>query len=226
MRQKYTTENVFPVRCYSFKAPEELNNQALEVTRKQEYRNFNLDWDGRGGVGTTDDIQTDPEFRPLMQWFQQCIDTLHFDNGWCCDRIMVNKAWCNRADPCSGHHHDAHRHPMSWLSGIYYMTPGAPTIFLDPIDRREWASLHLDGGPGAECRWHYHGGPGGLIIFPSWLIHASLANNDDVQRFTIAFNTFPQGDINMGGWQRPMVNVPKVRGWDILGPLPLRDYKK
>ena len=47
-----------------------------------------------------------------------------------------------------------------------------------------------------------------------------------MQRFTIAFNTFPQGDINMGGWQRPMVNVPKVRGWDILGPLPLRDYKK
>ena len=30
----------------------------------------------------------------------------------------------------------------------------------------------------------------------------------------------------MGGWERPMVNIPKVRGWDILGPLPLKDYKK
>ena len=226
MRQKYTTENLFPIRCFSFKAEPEFNNKTLEAAQNIDYRNYNLDANGRGGVGTTDDIQTLPEFRDIMRWFQQCVDTLHFDNGWCCDRIIVNKAWCNQSRGGSGHHHDAHRHPMSYLSGIYYMTEGAPTIFLDPVDKREWSSLHLDGGPGSDCRFFYHGGPGGLIIFPSWLVHASIENVDPVDRFSIAFNTFPQGDVNMGGWQRPMVNIPKVRGWDILGPLPLKDYKK
>ena len=225
-RQEYNTENVFPIRCWSFQASQELTETTLEAAQEIDYRSYNEDGMGAGGTGTTDDIQTLEQFRPAMEWIQKCVDTLHFDNGWCCDRLIVNKAWCNQARPDSGHHHIPHRHPMSFLSCVFYLTDGAPTIFLDPVDKREWGQLHLDGGLDGGA-FHYHGGPGGLIFFPSYMVHGSAPHYDsEITRFSMAANVFPQGDINMGGWQRPMVNIPKVRGWEILGPLPLKDYKK
>ena len=225
-RQEYNTENIFPIRCWSFQASQELTETTLEAAQEIDYRSYNEDGMGAGGTGTTDDIQTLEQFRPAMEWIQKCVDTLHFDNGWCCDRLIVNKAWCNQARPNSGHHHIPHRHPMSFLSCVFYLTDGAPTIFLDPVDKREWGQLHLDGGLDGGA-FHYHGGPGGLIFFPSYMVHGSAPHYDsEITRFSMAANVFPQGDINMGGWQRPMVNIPKIRGWEILGPLPLKDYKK
>ncbi len=225
-RQEYNTENIFPIRCWSFQASQELTETTLEAAQEIDYRSYNEDGMGAGGTGTTDDIQTLEQFRPAMEWIQKCVDTLHFDNGWCCDRLIVNKAWCNQARPDSGHHHIPHRHPMSFLSCVFYLTDGAPTIFLDPVDKREWGQLHLDGGLDGGA-FHYHGGPGGLIFFPSYMVHGSAPHYDsEITRFSMAANVFPQGDINMGGWQRPMVNIPKIRGWEILGPLPLKDYKK
>ena len=80
-------------------------------------------------MGTTNDIQTNPDFVNMFEWFQHCIDTLHADNGWDADRVVVNKAWANRSDASTGDHHDPHRHPMSYLSGIFYPSEGPPTVF-------------------------------------------------------------------------------------------------
>ena len=113
---------------------------------------------------------------------------------------------------------------MSYLSGIFYLTEGPPTVFLDPIDKREWQQFHLDGGPARDCRQFLHGGVGGCFIFPSYMIHASVENNEDVDRYSIAFNTFPQGNLNSGGWEQPMVTVNVTSGWSQLGPLKLSDY--
>ena len=219
MRQDYKTENLFPIRCFSFKASKDLLKQTLDTAKNQEYRSYN----GSGGVGTTDDIQHLPEFSAIHNWFQHCIDTLHVDNGWNCDRIVINKSWINRSDGESGHHHTPHRHPMSYLSGIFYLTEGAPTIFVDPIAQREWAQLHLDGGPIEDSTQFIHPIAGGLFLFPSYLIHSSDPNYHSADRFSIAFNTFPQGDVNLGGWGSPMLKV-KVDGWSDLGPLKLSDY--
>lgn len=219
MRQKYQTENLFPVRTFFFKAPDSLVSETLEKAKQLTYRSYNDPY----GVGTSNDIHANQDFRSTFAWFQECIDTLHKDNGWQCDRIVVNKGWVNRSDARSGHHHDAHRHPMSYLSGIFYLTEGPPTVFLDPIQQREWQQFHLDGGPHHECRKFVHAGVGGLVVFPSWLIHASVDNESEDDRYTIAFNTFPQGDLNSGGWDQPMARV-KVEGWDDLGPLNLFDY--
>lgn len=221
MRQEYQTELFFPVKCYKFQASEDLRAETLEKVKTLQFKSFNEP----AGVGTTNDIHKYQDFASIFAWFQQCIDTLHVDAGWNCDRLLINKGWANRSDKYTGHHHDAHRHPMSYVSGIFYLTEGPPTVFLDPLFQREWSSFYLDGFPLEESRKFYHAGSGGLIIFPSWLIHASVGNNSDIDRYTIAFNTFPQGDINTGGWNQPMARVT-VEGWDSLGPLNLSDYAR
>ena len=222
MRQKYDNFNLFPVRCWNFQASDALVSDTLDKVMKLDYRKYNPD----GGVGTSNDIHANPEFRGLHDWFQQCIDTLHTDNAWQADRIVVNKSWVNRSDAEKGEHHAPHRHPMSYLSGIFYLTEGPPTVFLDPLAQREWAQLHLDGGPARDCRQFIHSGAGGCFIFPSYMIHSSVENYEDVDRYSIAFNTFPQGNLNSGGWEQPMVTVNVTSGWSQLGPLNLSDYAR
>ena len=219
MRQKYSTVNMFPIRCFSFKAPKELTESTLEKVNSLEYRCYN----GDGGVGTSLDIHKNPDFYDLHEWFQRCVDSLHVDNGWSCDRIVVNKSWVNRSDAETGHHHTPHRHPMSWLSGIYYLTDGAPTIFVDPLSQREWAQFHVDGGPITDATQYIQPQPGGLFVFPSYMIHSTDPNFEACNRFSIAFNTFPSGALNFGGWDQAMAKV-QVEGWADLGPLNLSDY--
>ena len=62
------------------------------------------------------------------------------------------------------------------------------------------------------------------IPFPSWLVHASVENLGKEDRYSIAFNTYPQGNLNSGGWEQPMVTVNVTSGWSQLGPLKLSDY--
>ena len=219
MRQDYLPLNFFPIQCYEFRCSQILLDNTLNLVKDLKYSAYNEPT----GVKTSPDFQDREVFAPLMSWFQQCVDTIHFDTGLDCDRLAVNKAWANRSLAKSRHHHDAHRHPMSYLSGIFYLTPGAPTIFVDPLFQREWGSFHLDGTVAQELA--YHGGPGGLIVFPSYMIHASLPNVDDVDRYSIAFNTFPTGNINSGGHGQPMSKV-KVDAWKDLGPLKLSDYAR
>ena len=219
MRQKYQTDHLFPIRFWTFRAPEELTLDALEKVKKLEFRRYNEP----SGVGTSDQLHSRPEFEELHRWFQQCVDTLHVDNGWQCDRLVVNKSWANRSDAKTGDRHDAHRHPMSYLSGIFYLTGGPPTVFLDPLAQREWGQFHLDGGPVSETRQFVHAGIGGLILFPSYMVHASVGNEEDIDRYTIALNTFPSGVINAGAFDRPMAEV-SVNGWKQLESLNLNDY--
>jgi len=220
VRQNYEPLNLFPIQCFEFRCDQLMIDDTLGLAKDLVYQAYNEPT----GVKTSDDIHRMEVFKPLMSWFQTCIDTVHVDTGLDCDRLAVNKAWSNRSLAKSGHHHDAHRHPMSYYSGIFYLTPGAPTIFVDPLFQREWGSFHLDGKIGMELA--YHGGAGGLIIFPSYMIHASLPNHDDVDRYSIAFNTYPNGGINTGGFGKPMSKV-KVESWnDNLGPLNLNDYAR
>ena len=222
MRQDYVTQPMFPIRCFSFKAPVGLTKDTLAKAEKMAYKNYNAEY----GVGTTSDICNNPIFKELHVWFQSCIDTLHADNGWNCDRLVVNKSWINRSDAESGHHHAPHRHPMSYLSAIFYLTPGPVTIFADPIAQREWAQFHLDGGPIRDSTHYVTPIPGGLFIFPSYMIHSSDPNYSFHNRFSIAFNTFPQGSVNSGGWDQSMVDVKVTGAWDELGPLDLSTYAK
>ena len=211
---EYRVNHLFPVRFWTFEAPVELTTDTLEKLKTIEYRSYNEPY----GVGTSDQLHSRPEFRNLHAWFQEAVDQVHKDNGWQCDRLVVNKSWANRSDAGSGHHHSPHRHPMSYLSGIFYLTEGSPTVFLDPVRDREWGQFHLDGGPLSENRQFIHPGAGSLVLFPSYMVHGSVENESDIDRFTIAINTFPSGVINTGAYDRPMAEV-SVNGWETLTEL-------
>ncbi len=85
MRQDYKEIPLFPIRCWSFKAPSKLRIDTLEGMKKLEYRDYNAD----GAVGTSEEMTRLPQFYDIHEWFQHCVDTVHADNSWTCDRIVI-----------------------------------------------------------------------------------------------------------------------------------------
>ena len=86
MRQNYQQLNFFPIQCYEFRCDQFLLDTTLGLVKDLEYRSFNEPT----GVLTTDDIQQQQSFHPLMSWFQECVDTVHADTALNCDRLVVN----------------------------------------------------------------------------------------------------------------------------------------
>ena len=105
--------------------------------------------------------------------------------------IRLTDMWVNIMPPSAAH--SLHLHPLSFISGTYYVvTPRAcPGLkFEDPrLDRFMAAPPKL---PGArrENQMHitYPAEAGNVILFESWLRHEVAANRVDEERISISFN--------------------------------------
>jgi uncharacterized protein (TIGR02466 family) len=105
--------------------------------------------------------------------------------------VALSDIWVNIMPPTAAH--SLHLHPLSFISGTYYVvTPrGCPGLkFEDPrLDRFMAAPPRL---PGArrENQTHitYPAEAGKVILFESWLRHEVPANRVAGERISISFN--------------------------------------
>lgn len=105
--------------------------------------------------------------------------------------IRLSDIWVNIMPPTAAH--SLHLHPLSFISGTYYVaTPrGCPGLkFEDPrLDRFMAAPPKL---PTArrENQVHitYPADAGNVILFESWLRHEVASNRSDEERISVSFN--------------------------------------
>lgn len=105
--------------------------------------------------------------------------------------VALTDLWVNIMPPDAAH--SLHLHPLSFISGTYYVAtpPGCPGLkFEDPrLDRFMAAPPRL---PSArrENQVHvtYPAEAGNVILFESWLRHAVAANRTDAERISVSFN--------------------------------------
>lgn len=127
--------------------------------------------------------------RKLMRHVRAFAQTLDFDLRG--RSIALTDLWVNIMPPTAAH--SLHLHPLSFISGTYYVaTPrGCPGLkFEDPrLDRFMAAPPRL---PSArrENQVHvtYPAEAGNVILFESWLRHEVAANRVDEERISISFN--------------------------------------
>jgi len=152
-----------------------------------------------------------PEVDQLFGFFEQCLREYRAVYKLYCDNLDITLAWSNHAPAGSGFGHPLHRHPMSYLSAVYYLTDGAPTYFDDPCTPRVTDTLDVWYHDKMECAWGINekveAEAGKLILFPAWLKHYSGRQVEDYDRWTISFNAFPTGKTNVGPWDMPQLNV-------------------
>ena len=89
--------------------------------------------------------------------------------------------------------HSLHLHPLSFVSGTYYVaTPrGCPGLkFEDPRLSKFMAAPPRIPAARRENKTHvtYPAEAGNVILFESWLRHEVAANRVDAERISISFN--------------------------------------
>lgn len=105
--------------------------------------------------------------------------------------IRMTDFWVNIMPPSAAH--SLHLHPLSFISGTYYVATPAGCSglkFEDPrLDRFMAAPPKLPSAPPA-ARTHvvYPAKAGNVILFESWLRHEVAANRVDRERISVSFN--------------------------------------
>lgn len=105
--------------------------------------------------------------------------------------IRLTDCWVNIMPPSAAH--SLHLHPLSFISGTYYVaTPaGCPGLkFEDPRLDRFMAAPPKKAGARPANRTHaaYPAEAGQVILFESWLRHEVSPNRVDAERISISFN--------------------------------------
>lgn len=198
---------LFPTDIYEFRLDEEdmwMSDKALDYIKTLEMSMYNYP----AGVRTSrGDIHKEEPMLPLIGFFHDCLEYIRCDLVLQVEELKISLSWANWAPGKSGAGHPLHRHPYSYLSGVYYFTEGSRTVFQDPVDIRNLDTLeiirdHFD-GPYEK----FEAEPGKLLIFPGWLRHFSEPQAREDDRFTMSFNALPHGAVNAGPQGVPMARI-------------------
>ena len=105
--------------------------------------------------------------------------------------IRLTDLWVNIMPPNAAH--SLHLHPLSFISGTYYVvTPrGCPGLkFEDPRLDRFMAAPPKIAGASRENKAHitYPATAGHVLLFESWLRHEVSANRVNAERISVSFN--------------------------------------
>ena len=105
--------------------------------------------------------------------------------------IRLSDIWVNIMPPTAAH--SLHLHPLSFISGTYYVaTPrGCPGLkFEDPRLSKFMAAPPKISGARPANRAHitYPAKAGNVILFESWLRHEVAANRVREERISVSFN--------------------------------------
>jgi uncharacterized protein (TIGR02466 family) len=105
--------------------------------------------------------------------------------------VRLTDLWVNIMPPAAAH--SLHLHPLSFISGTYYVvTPrGCPGLkFEDPRLSKFMAAPPRQASARRENHAHitYPAEAGNVILFESWLRHEVAANRSDAERISVSFN--------------------------------------
>ena len=109
--------------------------------------------------------------------------------------LKITQSWTNYTD--QGQYHHKHAHPNSFVSGVFYVQSNREhdkIYFYNDAYRQikfppeEWNVWNSES-------WWFDVGTNDLMLFPSSLTHSVETVNHEETRISLAFNTFPVGQV-------------------------------
>ena len=198
---------IFPTNIFEFQLHDlQLRDDVYSYIDTLKMSRFNFPHRVMSSHG---DLHKHVELKPLYNWFHQCLEEARIAEGLQCESLKISLSWANWAPKQSGAGHPMHRHNYAYYSAVYYLTEGSPTVFLDPVDIRGLDTLEILQGDRESVpnEKEIVAEPGKLILFPGWLRHCSAPHHQDFNRFTISFNSLPDGAINGGPGGVPVATL-------------------
>lgn len=175
---------LFPVSFYEFDANSKLLAKILASVTSLDYI------DNNGNRRSKTDLFYDSE---LFDWFNSCIAEAGKDIGLPDPtKLVITSCWVNKNVKL--HRHHRHRHPNSFLSGVFYLTShssdGNINFFKENNWFANWDNLQIKGQKNKEHVKTFYPKEGKLILFPSHIEHEVKSVKDHTIRYSISFNTF------------------------------------
>jgi len=108
-------------------------------------------------------------------------------------KLEIVTSWSNVTLKSASHH--VHNHKNSILSGVFYLSDNNSALrFYNPFEIYEAFDLNnydnLDYHSFNSKFWDITPLKNTLIVFPSWLDHGVVEQENDSERISLAFNTF------------------------------------
>lgn len=151
----------------------------------------------KGGnfASTNTNILDVPEFSQIKEFVIDAIK--HYTKGvmkWEDNEFYITQSWLN-VNPANTSH-AMHYHFNSIISGVFYLQ----TTDSDSITFYNDAKTLLDFKKSSyniynSENWEIPVKPGMIAIFPSQLTHSVKVHDSNVERISIAFNTFVKGTL-------------------------------
>lgn len=136
--------------------------------------------------------QISAQFDMLKQWIDIQVKNYVRDLQWdiSSSALFMSSFWINRMS--KGCHHSFHLHPLSVISGTFYLkVPNGSGAFKieDPRLMALMGTPMKKTGKGVEGRHvEIKTKPGELLLFESWLKHEVPANHSNQDRVSVSFN--------------------------------------
>jgi len=128
----------------------------------------------------------------LKKRIEECALEYVYQSGWTGQwngnsPIEIKESWLNVME--SGSNHSPHCHPGYSISGVYYFRVDESFGSLS-FSNPNPLLMSCNFPQGFICPQHSLITPcrGDIILFPSWLIHSTLINQNDEDRVSVAFN--------------------------------------
>lgn len=161
-------------------------------------------------------IENEYYYQPdLFDWFDDCIlqvkQDLKIQSGV---ELPIVACWANKTKKFQGHHH--HHHPNSFLSGILYLTShtsGITHFYRDNYWTENFS--HMWGIFEVENIMEHKIAPeaGTLVIFPSHVRHKVSGLTSSETRYSISFNTWPNGRHNNSLSSKLEITAKSIRDY-------------
>lgn len=190
---------VLPQYFYRFLCDKSTTEKSLDILKKMDYHpniKNETSFDHR--------LERNEELKDLFIFFEYCLNEIKDDLYMECDKLKITQAWANKSTENQNHHW--HNHPNSFLSAVFYLTDSPmPTTFAigDIWSPQKNFSGNLDLNVRSQVAPIYHKEDtvaGNLILFPSVVDHCVDSLHEGMEdRYTISFNTFPEGTIGSYG---------------------------
>ena len=186
---------VLPTKIFSFECPDEkLVSETLISLKKEEW---DLGPEAKFAQTICRRLDKEKDYAKLYLWFDSCLEAVRNFLNLQCDELKITLSWANKSS-----NHDSlqdHKHPNSYASGVFYLTDSdVKTVFnkyntWSNFDGISFTNFQLNSGSGLG--YAHQPKRGHLLIFPSSLSHFVKGNNEQKERYTISFNSFPSGKI-------------------------------
>jgi uncharacterized protein (TIGR02466 family) len=201
-------KNISTETMYHFTAPAEILETALRKVKKIKFFDNNHNKisyskkiiDHKDTSRQTEEHDVGPnanlihniDFKDLHVWFQYCIDRAMKDLNFK-QNLKIVHSWANKSK--KGERHHAHVHPLSFMSGVFYLTSSESGQTYYKYPPPSWGKTILTYN---DATYHWEKPEAGkLVLFPSNIVHGVEENEDDKPRYTIAFDCFPDGILGI-----------------------------